>query len=68
MKLLCGFADAIIRLEQIAYTVNEGESVEVCAVITATDSTVTAALSVVDGSATGRNSSDTMHTITLELL
>lgn len=45
---------------------NEGESVEVCAIITATDSTVTAALSVVDGSAIGRNSSDTVHTITLE--
>lgn len=39
------------------YTVNEGGSVEVCAIITVTDSTVTATLLGVDGSAIGRNSS-----------
>lgn len=42
----------------MAYTVNEGESVEACAVITTADFTVTAALSGVDGSAIGRNSLD----------
>lgn len=44
---------------------NEGESVEVCAVITTTDSTVIAALNVVDGSAIGTNSSESVHTITV---
>ena len=44
---------------------NEGESVEVCAIITATDSTVIAALNVVDGSAIGTNSSESVHTITV---
>lgn len=49
--------EVIIRLEESAYTVDEGEAVEVCAIITiGTDSTVTASLLGVDGSAIGKES------------